>query len=51
MRHAPQDRWPQTEYEDALDRQRPRETVTATDIIKILCAILLPPLGVFWRWD
>ena len=47
MRHSPQARWPQAEYEDALDRRRPRETVTATDIIKILLAILLPPLGVF----
>jgi len=47
MRRAPQKRWPQTEYRDALDRGRPRATVTATDIIKILFAILLPPLGVF----
>ena len=47
MRHSPQARWPQTEYEDALDRRRPRATVTATDIIKIILAILLPPLGVF----
>ena len=47
MRHAPQERWLQTEYEYALDRRRPRSTATATDIIKILFAILLPPLGVF----
>ena len=47
MRQSPQEQWPQTEYEDALDRRRPRATVTATDIIKILFAILLPPLGVF----
>jgi uncharacterized membrane protein YqaE (UPF0057 family) len=47
MRPSPQERWPQTEYGDALDRRRPRSMVTATDIIKILFAILLPPLGVF----
>ena len=47
MRHSPQARWPQVEYDDALDKQRPRATVTATDVIKILFAILLPPLGVF----
>jgi uncharacterized membrane protein YqaE (UPF0057 family) len=47
MRLSPQERWPQTQYEDTLDRRRRRETVTATDILKILCAILLPPLGVF----
>jgi uncharacterized membrane protein YqaE (UPF0057 family) len=47
MRHSPREQWPQTEYRDALDRERSRATVTATDIIKILFAILLPPLGVF----
>jgi uncharacterized membrane protein YqaE (UPF0057 family) len=47
MRYSPQERWPRTEYHDALDRERPRATVTATDIIKIFFAILLPPLGVF----
>jgi uncharacterized membrane protein YqaE (UPF0057 family) len=47
MRHSPQEQWPQTEYRNALDSRRSRSTVTATDIIKILFAILLPPLGVF----
>ena len=47
MRHSPQEQWPRAGYEDALDRQTPRSTVTATDILKILFAILLPPLGVF----
>jgi uncharacterized membrane protein YqaE (UPF0057 family) len=30
-----------------FDRREPRSTVTASDIFKILFAILLPPLGVF----
>jgi uncharacterized membrane protein YqaE (UPF0057 family) len=47
MRQSPQERWPQTEDRDILDSRRSRSTVTATDIIKILFAILLPPLGVF----
>jgi uncharacterized membrane protein YqaE (UPF0057 family) len=47
MRRSQQERWPQTEYEDTLTRRRPQSTVTATDIFKIIFAILLPPLGVF----
>lgn len=32
---------------DSADRRMRRSTVTASDIIKIIFAILLPPVGVF----
>lgn len=47
MRHSSQEHWPETAPRDMFDRREPRSTVTASDIFKILFAILLPPLGVF----
>jgi uncharacterized membrane protein YqaE (UPF0057 family) len=47
MRHTPQEEWTHTTPHYPSDWREQRSTVTASDIFKIVFAILLPPLGVF----
>ena len=53
MRHTSHEDWPYTTPASFDRRGRPltdtRSTVTGSDIIKIIFAILLPPLGVFFE--
>jgi uncharacterized membrane protein YqaE (UPF0057 family) len=54
MRHTSHGDWTTTTSTSTFDRQGrpltgPPSTVTGSDIIKIIFAILLPPLGVFFE--
>ena len=54
MRHTSHEDWTHTTPASSFDRRgRPftntRSTVTGSDIFKIIFAILLPPLGVFFE--